>query len=241
MSDRPSERSSPWIGPKTFVFAVIGLMTTYVLFHNERFLIQPSNPIWAHYAPLAWWLIPHGVAGACVLLLAPLQFSERLRTRYTRAHRVVGRVYVAGVLVLAPLGAVIQFVDEGMGSSRYFTVLASVDAVLLLATTSVAFLFAVRRRITQHRQWMTRSYAVALVFFEGRFISGVFGFDSASEVAQMTIIWSCLALALLLAEFANHFRDIRSALFTPVPLRPVPRHQEQARPQAAYPLDTPTT
>jgi uncharacterized membrane protein len=189
-------------------------MTAYVLYHNERFLIDPSNPVWEHYADIAWWLIPHGVAGACALLLAPLQFSDRLRLRYTRTHRVVGRIYVGGALVLAPLGAIIQYVEEDMGLPRDFTVLAIVDAALLMTTTLIGLLFAVRRRITQHRQWMTRSYAVALVFFEGRMIGGLLGLDS-SVSGTMTVVWSCLALSMLLAELANSYQDIGLALGAP--------------------------
>jgi uncharacterized membrane protein len=206
--------ASRW--PKIGVFSAIGVMTAYVLVHNERFLIEPSNPVWQHYADIAWWLLPHGIAGACALLLAPLQFSDRLRKRYTRAHRIVGRVYVAGALILAPMGAVIQYLDEGIGQSRSFTVLALVDALLLMSTTAIAFLFAIRRRITLHRQWMTRSYAVALVFFEARFISGVLGLDTAPETVQMTVIWCCLAMALLLAEIANNFHEIGTTLVVPV-------------------------
>ena len=221
-----------WKGPKIAVFAAIGVMTLYVLFHNERFLIEPANPIWQHYALVAWWLIPHGVAGACALLLAPLQFSERLRARYTAAHRIIGRIYVAGALILAPLGATLQYVNESVsGASRQFTVLAIVDAALLMSTTAVAFLFAVRRRITLHRQWMTRSYAVALVFFEGRFVTGVLGLDDASEAVQTTIIWSCLALAMLLGELANSYNDIRAAARTPIAAR------STARAEAAYSLE----
>ena len=84
------------------MFLAGGAMTLYVLYHNERFLIEPTNPIWRHYAEIAFWLVPHAVAGTCALFLAPLQFSERLRTRYTTAHHVIGRVYVIGALVLAP-------------------------------------------------------------------------------------------------------------------------------------------
>jgi len=221
---------------KPTVFAGIAAMTAYVLYHNERFLIQPSDPVWEHYAHIAWWLIPHGVVGACALFVAPFQFSNRLRKRYTAAHRIAGRVYVAGALIVAPLGVAIQFVDEGLGMSRAFTILAVVDAVLLMTTTAVAFLFAVRGRITLHRQWMTRSYAVALVFFEGRFVSGLFGLDTAPEPIQMTVIWSCLALALLCAEVANSSSDISSAL--------APDRSEATRrqphTQGTYSFETPT-
>jgi len=81
---------------KYFVFAFIGLMIAYVLYHNEHFLIDAKDPVWNHYESFKWWLLPHAVAGACALLLAPMQFSDRLRQRFTKMHRVVGRIYVAG-------------------------------------------------------------------------------------------------------------------------------------------------
>jgi hypothetical protein len=193
-------------------------MTLYVLYHNERFLIEPENPLWRHYADIAFWLVPHAVAGTCALLLAPLQFSERLRKRYTTAHHIVGRVYVFGALVLAPLGVYGQYYAERSGGPREFTTLATVDAAMLMTTTLVAYLFAIRRRITQHRQWMTRSYAVALVFFEGRMVGGLLGIDDNVN-ATMAAIWACLALSLLFAELANSFYDIRVNLRAPAGLR----------------------
>jgi len=30
---------------KYAVFSVIAIMTVYVLFHNERFLVEPENPV----------------------------------------------------------------------------------------------------------------------------------------------------------------------------------------------------
>ena len=218
MSERLSGQRSKWRRPKTVVFVAVAAMTLYVLYHNERFLIEPENPIWRHYADIAFWLVPHAVAGTCALLLAPLQFSERLRTRYTRAHHIVGRVYVLGALVLAPLGAYGQYYAERTGGPREFTTLATVDAVMLMTTTLVAYLFAIRRRITQHRQWMTRSYAVALVFFEGRLVGGLLGIDDNVN-ATMAAIWACLALSMIFAELANSFDDIRSTLRAPTSAR----------------------
>jgi hypothetical protein len=218
MSERLSGQRSLWLRPKNAVFVAVGAMTLYVLYHNERFLIEPANPIWRHYAEIAFWLVPHAVAGTCALFLAPLQFSERLRKRYTTAHHIVGRVYVIGALVLAPLGAYGQYLAEAGGAPREFTTLAVVDAVMLMTTTVVAYLFAIRRRITQHRQWMTRSYAVALVFFEGRLLGGLLGIDSNVD-ATMAAIWACLALSMVFAELANSFYEIRINLRAPASLR----------------------
>jgi hypothetical protein len=46
---------------------------------------------------------------------------------------------------------------------------------------------------------MTRSYAVALVFFEVRLISGVLGLDD-NNVAGEVIIWSFLVMAVPMAD-----------------------------------------
>ena len=212
------------INSKHVVFALIGIMSAYVLYHNERFLVEPTNPIWEHYQPFKWWLLPHGIFGAIVLLLAPLQFSDRLRRKFTRGHRILGRMYVVGVIVVAPLGAYIQYYEERMGFPRSFTVLAVVDAVMLIATTAVAFVFAYRRKIALHRQWVMRSYAVALVFIEGRFVLGVTGWELMGiEIAQ-AIIWACLAMSILLADLANNWVEMRAAVSAPVPLRVPAKH-----------------
>src|SRR5689334_10990905 len=166
------------VNAKYVVFTAIALASTYVLYHNERFLVDGSQPAWQHYAPFKWWLLPHGVFGAIVLLLAPFQFSDRVRLRFTRAHRVMGRLYVVGAPVLAPLGAYIQYFQERFGAPRSFTILGIVDALMLVGATTLAFLFAYKRKIELHRQWATRSYAIALVFIAGRFVLGITGWEA---------------------------------------------------------------
>jgi hypothetical protein len=213
------------INAKYAVFSVIAVMTLYVLYHNERFVVDPSHPVWQHYEPFKWWLLPHAVFGAIVILFAPLQFSDRLRQRFTRSHRVMGRLYVAGAIILAPLGAYIQYYQERLGAPRSFTVLAIVDAVMLVSATALAFLFAIKRKIALHRQWATRSYAIALVFIGGRFVLGVTGWEVLGiEIAQ-AIIWSCLALSVVLADVSIHWKEIRAALSTSPVKSAVPRKQ----------------
>jgi uncharacterized membrane protein len=207
MSTIPAFRPrAPWLRTKYLLFFLIVLMMGYVIAHNESFLIDKADDEWKHIESFKWWLLFHGTAGACALLLAPLQFSDRLRNRFTKMHRVVGRVYVTAVFIIAPIGAYIQYLDEQLGFTRAFTLATIVDATLLMTTTGIAFYCIRQRRIQQHRQWMTRSYAVALVFFEVRLISGIFGFDD-SNTAGETIIWICLALAIPLADIVLQIQD----------------------------------
>jgi uncharacterized membrane protein len=198
----------PRVRPKYLLFAVIGLMFVYVLGHDEGFLVNSKDPIWQHYEPFKWWLLPHGLAGACALLLGPLQFSNGLRLRFRKLHRVLGRIYVTGVFIAAPLGVYIQYFEERMGKSRSFTVAAVVDAVLLTGTTAVALAFILKGKVQQHRQWMTRSFGVALVFFEGRVVGGVTGWENLGNRADETIVWACLAFSILSADLILQWQEL---------------------------------
>ncbi len=216
----PFERAA-WPRAKYFLFAFIGLMVAYVLRHNEHFLIDAKDPAWQHYQPFRWWLLPHGMAGACALLLGPMQFSDRLRQRFTKFHRVVGRFYIAGVFFAAPLGFYIQHFEERMGGARSFSVAAAADAILWMLTTGIALAFILKGKVQQHRQWMTRSFAVALVFLEVRVILGVTGLEKLNGAFDETVVWICLAFSILFADAALQWQELRRS-------RPIPAKTQTA-------------
>ena len=198
---------APRVRPKYVLFGLVGLMIAYVLVHNESFLVHPNDPVWKHYHPFRWWLLPHGIAGTCALLLGPMQFSDRLRQRFTKLHRVVGRIYIVGALVLAPLGAYIQYFNERAGGPRSFTIAAGVDAALLMVTTLIAFALILNGKVQQHRQWMTRSFAVALVFLEVRVIQGVTGLENVPGATE-TIVWCCVAFSVLAGDIVLQVQEL---------------------------------
>ena len=219
---------------KHVVFLLIGLATLYVLNHNERFVIEPEHPVWQRYEAFKWVLLPHAIFGSITLLSAPFQFSDRLRQRFPKAHRITGRLYVLGVLVLAPTGAYIQYFQERLGAPRSFTILGGVDAVLLMGTTALALLFAVLRKIALHRQWAIRSYAVALVFIAGRLVLGITGWETLGVEIVQAVIWSCLVFSVVLGDVAIHWREICSAVSGSKPvLTPKPSIQEPVVRRAA--------
>ena len=178
-------------------------MYAYVLWTNESFLFNSKDPEWLHIESFKWWLLPHGLAAACALFLGPLQFSDRLRQRFAKVHRVLGRFYIAGVFMGAPLGIYIQYFEERMGATRSFTIAAGVDAAVWLFTTSMAMMCILGGRIQQHRQWMTRSFACALTFLEVRAIIGITGWGMYAE----TIVWTCVAAAVPLADLVLYLQE----------------------------------
>jgi uncharacterized membrane protein YozB (DUF420 family) len=95
-----------------------------------------------------------------------------------------------------------------MGGARSFSVAAAVDAILWMLTTGIALAFILKGKVQQHRQWMTRSFAVALVFLEVRVILGVTGLEKLGTFDE-TVVWICLAFSLLLADVALQWQELR--------------------------------
>jgi len=216
MSSRSvSLHPAPGLRPKYFIFGFIGLMFAYVLFHNERFLINSQDPNWPHIQPFKWWLLPHGLAGACALILGPMQFSDRLRKSYPKLHRVIGRFYFVGVFCAAPLGTYIQYYEERLGSGRTFSFAAGADAALWITTTAIALAFILKGNVQQHRQWMIRSYAVAIVFLEVRFVAGITGWENLGDRVSEAIVWGCISFSLLFADIIIHWPDLTRARQVP--------------------------
>ncbi|MCW2573667.1 MAG: hypothetical protein JWO88_3725 [Frankiales bacterium] len=183
---------------KTVLFALIGVMYIFVLVTTEIFLFDKSSPEWAHIAPFRMWLLPHGLAAACALFLGPLQFSERLRRKYLTLHKTFGYLYIAGCYIGAPLGIYIQRFEEKLGTySHSFTIATVMDAALWMFATTMALIMIRTKRMQQHRQWMIRSFACALIFLEVRTIMVFF---QLPEPAVEAVVWSSVAAAFPIAD-----------------------------------------
>jgi uncharacterized membrane protein len=193
--------------PKYLLFGLIGLMFLYVVDHSERFLIDPADGEWMHIESFKWWLLPHAIAGACALILGPMQFSDRLRQRFIGVHRAVGRLYVTGVFIAAPLGVYIQYLNEPLGFARSFTIETVFQAALWMLTTGIAFAFILQRKVQQHRQWMTRSFGTGpLIFLEVRVIFSVFNVSDPHSIE--IVVWACTASSLFVADLVLQVQEI---------------------------------
>ena len=193
--------------PKTLLFAAIAAMYIFVLLTVESFLFDKSNPEWAHIAPFQWWLLPHGMAAAFALFLGPFQFSERLRRKYFMVHKTFGYLYIAGCYIGAPLGLYIQWMEEKLGTfSHSFTIATVLDAGIWMFATTMALIMVLSGKVQQHRQWMTRSFCVAIVFLEVRVIAGLGGWDGNPKAIE-TIVWVCLAMALFVGDGVLQFQE----------------------------------
>jgi uncharacterized membrane protein len=192
------------------VFLVIGVMTVFVAWNNERFFLDPQAAEWAHYSAFRWQLLPHGLGGTLALTLGALQFSTRFRQRYLRLHRLAGRIYIGAACVTAPVAIWIAFIASPWFLIP-FTVLQATTWVLF---TLVAYRCIRRRDIRAHREWMMRSYAVVLIFLEGRVLMAIPAIGRQGMDAVVLVNWGCFAVTLIVMEVVLRWREI-------VPLRRV--------------------
>ena len=195
------------VNAKTILFALIAVMYAYVLYNVEGFLFDKSDPEWKHIAPFQMWLLPHGLAAAFALFLGPFQFSERLRRKYVTLHKTFGYLYIAGCYIGAPLGIYIQWFEEKLGTfSHSFTIATVMDAAVWVFATTMALVMIRTKRMQQHRQWMIRSFACALIFLEVRTILVFFRLP---EPAAEMVVWGCVAAAFPIADLVLQVDELR--------------------------------
>jgi len=190
--------------PKYALFAVLGVMALFVLWNNERFFLNPQAPEWAHYNPIRWHLLPHGLSGTLALALGALQFSTRLRRRHLRIHRLSGKLYIAGTFVAAPVAIWMAFVN----SPWFLIPFTVVQASAWMLFTLIAYLCIRRRDISSHREWMMRSYAIVLIFLEGRVLMAIPALARHGMDAIVLVNWACLAVTLVVMECLLRWREI---------------------------------
>ena len=201
----PNRPTSSWhIEPKRILFGVLGVLMLFVICNNERFIVDHSQPLWTYYLPVRWLLVPHGLTGAICLCLGATQFSTRLRQRHARVHRILGRCYVIGVAISAPLGIYITMLRNELP----LRVAVITQASLWLLTTAVAFYCIRHRNFREHRQWMIRSYAITLIFLTDRVLDAIPALSDLDTDASPNVVWLCNIIAWVVPTFIIAWRNI---------------------------------
>jgi len=151
----------------------------------------------------------HLLGGGTALLAGALQFNARLRDRRPDVHRLIGKIYLIGVLVggfaalfLSPWSA------GGMTAHLGFGVLA----LSWLASAGIAYARARAGDYESHREWMTRSYALCLAAVTLRiYLPLSLGAGVPFQTAYPIIAWACWVPNLIVAEGLLRSRIMRPA------------------------------
>jgi uncharacterized membrane protein len=190
---------------KTILWISLGLTTLFVFITSEVLLIADYPMYHAYRLQVIadrHFLIPHTICGTIALLSGPVQFSSRIRQRYLRFHRVLGRMYVVSVFIGAYTGIALAAGRPGLPGT-------AMQAAAWIVCTTAALIMARNRQIVQHRQWMARSYAVTFTFVSSRVLNlwPRYWSHLGDSFAAVGVIAFTLA-SLLLVELGLNWREL---------------------------------
>jgi uncharacterized membrane protein len=140
----------------------------------------------------------HLAGGGVALALGACQLNARLRSRWIRLHRILGRIYVVSVLIGGVSGLRLAIASQGgMVAHLGFGALACV----WLFTTTRGFLRIRAGDDIDHRAWMIRSYSLTFAAVMLRiYIPLSLALGAPFEIAYPAIAWLCWVPNIIVAE-----------------------------------------
>lgn len=189
---------------KLILFAVFLALTAFVTFMKNRQAFDGRSDMALHYAPANVFLILHATFASVALLAGVFQFSNRLRARYLKVHKIVGYVYVVCVFIGAPLAIPIAMRIEtpSLIASTFMQTFG------WIVTTAIG-LYCIRSgNMVQHRRWMIRGYPFAMVFTVTRLIIPIPPILALGNTGIEIVVWSTVAMAAFLPSILLEWRAI---------------------------------
>ena len=153
----------------------------------------------------------HIVPGLLFLSLAPLQFSKRIRQRHISFHRGLGRVLASCALISGVFALVAGFRLPAFGGIATQSATAFFGVIFLFSL--VKAIWHIRRKeVRLHREWMIRTFALAMSVATIRVFLVLFtGLGFSMEEVFGTTFWLGFSVNLLVAEvWINRTRGGRS-------------------------------
>lgn len=191
-------RRALWLCVSLLSLIMIAVATRRILYLRPP--VAGLDAGFVRHPPLT---LAHVVPGLAFVLLGPLQFMTGLRKRHPSRHRWTGRVVLGSALVIG-ITALIMSPQMAIGGASE-SAATFAFGVLFLVAIGKAFAAIRARRVTEHRRWMIRAYAIGLGVGAVRPIVGVF--FATSRLTHLTphdffgiAFWLGFALSLATAE-----------------------------------------
>ena len=167
-----------------------------------------SDAFDVRYVQHPWVSLFHIVPGVLFLTLAPLQFVARIRQRRISIHRGMGRVLATCAAISGVLALVVNFLFPAFGGISTQTAVVFLS-VLFSFSLSMAMRHILRKEVRQHREWMIRTFALAMSVATQRvlliLLRSLMGL-STEEVFGASF-WLGIGVNLVVAEvWINHTR-----------------------------------
>ena len=149
---------------KKLTWVIFGSLCVFISFYPIQYLLadKPIALLLSKSSELLRsnvyniFFYSHITLGGVALLIGWLQFSKKLRSKNIKLHRVIGKIYVASVLISGTAGFYIAlFATGGLSPKLGF----SLGAVVWIILTYLGFSTIRKGNIEAHRKYMMYSYA----------------------------------------------------------------------------------
>jgi hypothetical protein len=114
----------------------------------------------------------HIIPGLLFVVLGPLQFVQRLRSRRPALHRWTGRVVIVSGMIIG-VTALVMSPQMAIGGANEAAA-TMLFAIVFLFSLIKALVSIRRRKFAVHREWMIRAFAIGLAVATIRPINGMF-------------------------------------------------------------------
>jgi hypothetical protein len=196
----------------SFAAAIIGftgIMLTkilpYMTFERAiNFLgTKPDGVLDRNYFMVAFYI--HITSSVLAILVGIFQFFPKILRGYPNVHILIGKIYIASILLLAaPSGLVLAaFANGGLPAKVGFTL----QCFVWWATTYAAWRAIMQRNWEEHAKMMLRSYAVTLAAMSLRTESYalVYFFGTKPIETYLTVTWLSWVGNFFIAEVLIYF------------------------------------
>lgn len=161
----------------------------------------PTDAFAIRYLQHPWVTLLHMVPGLLFLTLAPLQFVARIRQRRIGFHRGLGRVLASCAAISGLFALVVSFRLPAFGGISTQAATVFFGAIFLFSLAK-AIRHIRRKEVRPHREWMIRTFALAMGVASIRVYVGLFTAlsDLGMENVFGTSFWLGFGTNLLVAE-----------------------------------------
>jgi len=197
-----------------FVWRMAGFLIAALLaFLGARYLIIDAIPFIAdispdkfgRYWPRRAWLLTHIVGSGLALFVGPFQFWSGLRRRSMPVHRWTGRLYVVGVVIG---GSAAFYLASHAGQGPIFSISLGTLGIAWWTTTGMALVAIRLGQVSQHKEWVVRSYVVTFTFVTTRALADLGVLPSLGRDPFATLVWLSWSLPLLATEVVIQGRKL---------------------------------
>ena len=107
----------------------------------------------------------HIALAAIITIGGPLQLIKKLRNKFRKIHKVVGRIYITSAFIISLAGFYLVWVRGSVGG-LVGSIFISINGILIFICAYIALKKAVKKQFIEHQKWAIRLFlAMSGVWF----------------------------------------------------------------------------